>query len=186
MLRICTLAALLAVAGTAWADQTAYFTARYGGWSKDPSCDNTANGRRCWVMTIGKSNWNHEAADLSYTCRTDGEEWLSIGFWAQGVIDTKMSSLSVKWDHRHEEALSIWVLEDEYRGKPQYWLNLSDPEGFMTRVRAHEILTVTLPYRDNNGRHVKGKFPMRNAMRSIAATMRECGITRSTLGEVSG
>jgi hypothetical protein len=65
--RICVLAVLLSVAGTAWADKTAYYTARYGGWSKEPSCDRTEHGKRCWVLTVGKDRWNNDAIDLNYT-----------------------------------------------------------------------------------------------------------------------
>jgi len=182
--RICVLAALLAVAGTAWADKTAYFTARYGGWSKEPSCDNTANGRRCWVMTLGKGKWNHEAAGLTYTCRADGEEWFNFDFWATGVVSSDGTSLPVRWDGGHEESLVTWLETSEYRGKPLYWFNISDPQTFLARAVDHDRITVTLPYKDGQGRFEKAKFPMKRVLRSIKEALEGCGLERSSLAEI--
>ena len=181
--RICVLAALLAVAGTAWADKTAYWTARYGGWSKEHSCRHTKDGRACWTLTIGKDPWNQEVSDLTYSCWADGGESLTFGFWTAIVVKTANSTLTVRWDSGHEESLETQVETGEYRGKPQYWFHIANPQAFLQRAENHDRLTVTLPVRDIHGRFVKDKYQMQNMRRSIAATMRECGITASMLGE---
>ena len=174
------------VASTIWADKTAYRTARYGGWSKEHSCERNTNGERCWTLTVGKNTWNHEVADLSYTWRADGEEWLSFSFWATIVVKTDDPVLTVRWDLGHEEPLATWVDTGENRGKPMYWFSIADPQGFFVKAENHDRLTVTLPYRDDQGRFVRGKFSMRNMRRSIASAMQECGIHQGMLGRLTG
>lgn len=181
ILLACALVPLIASA-----NNPAYWTARYGGWSKEHHCELSSGEKRCWTLTLGKDTWHHEVADLSYTCRTDGEEWLSFGFRATIVVNTRDSILAVRWDSGHEEPLATHVDTGEYRGKPMYWFSPLDAPAFAQRMDRHEHITVTLPVRGHQGRYVKAKFPMRNAIRSIGATMRDCGIesARSALGRL--
>ena len=186
-MKICTLAALLAVADTAWADQTAYFTARYGGWSKEPSCSRSGEGKVCWTLTIGKSQFNQETSQLSYTCWSNGEGTLAFGFETHVVVGgDEDQTLAVRWDSSHEEHLAVWVQTGERRGKPTYWFHVVDPLAFFRRAENHARITVTLPVKDHQGRRVKDKYPLRNISRSIETTMRECGITEAFAGEESG
>ena len=183
--RTCVLAAFLAVvSGTAWADKTAQWSARYGGWSKEPSCDQTEHGKRCWVLTIGKDRWNNDATFLYYACRADGEEWMNFSFWATIVVDDDISALKAQWDSGHEEPLETWTKTGEYRGKPQYWFHISDLQAFLTKADEHERLTVTMPLKDRQGRYEKLKFPMKNAVRSTREALEACGLERSTVAEI--
>lgn len=187
MLRICVLAALLVVAGTVWADKTAYFTARYGGWSKEPSCDRGSSDdssfKRCWVLTLGKDTYGNETVDLSYLCNTKGFEILSFGITPFKSIDTDDPALRVKWDYRHEERIDTWTQWGS-GNNPSVWYNIAQPAPFLDKMGQHETLALYLPFKHE--RDLRAVLPLRGAMRSISLAMRECGISQSKLGDVSG
>jgi hypothetical protein len=104
---------------------------------------------------------------------------LSFSFWATIVVDEDRTVLNAQWDSGHEEPLETWIQTGEYRGKPQYWFNISDPQVFLTKAEEHERLKVTMPIKDHWGRNEKLKFPMKNAVRSIKEALERGIISKS-------
>lgn len=185
MLRACILTAFLVAVVTAQANDTAYWSARYGGWSKEPACgrgsSNDVNFRRCWVLTLGKDQWGNEAADISYLCSTEGFEIISFGTTPYKTIDVDDPALRVKWDYRHEERIATWVQRGTGESK-SLWYNISEPGPFIAKMDEHETLALYMPIKHERDSRVT--FPLKGAVRSIASAMRECGITRSKLANV--
>ena len=181
--RICILAALLAVAGTAWADKSAYFSARYGGWSKEPSCEEDYNTKvkTCWTLTIGKDNLSNERADLSYACTSQHREWQSISYWTTFVVDIDRA-LEASWDGRGKERLQAEVSVDRQQRKPVYYHHIQGTGAFVERMSRHEVLYVWLPGQRGQ-RLTRARFPMARAISSIKQTVDLCGITHSQVSD---
>lgn len=182
MMRACILAGLVAVAAAVQADNAAYWSARYGGWSKESFCDRAQAGdrnfQRCRVMTLGKGSGNHEGAALQYICNNEDFEILSISTVPNSPMEADDPTLEAKWDYRTEQGIKTWV-EQYHNRKTTYWFHISAPSAFVPKMLAHEFLEVYLPFKHE--RPYKVKFPLDNAKRAIQRTMRLCGIQQSSL-----
>jgi len=95
---LAALAASLVLAGTASAGSDAYFSAQYGGWSKEVECWRTnEHSKLCQVLTIGKTH--SEAAHLSYMCsRGRRDEWLYFNWIGGGAVpDDDTAVWEARW-----------------------------------------------------------------------------------------
>ena len=181
-LRETSLAVLVATAlvlvGVAQADNTAYRTAK-NGWSTKPSCKYDRGVKVCWAVSIGKAILDDGGANLSYMCRDDDSEGLSVNFVGNVPFDKKSTTIAATWVGEDGEFRESVKVRTEYYDGFQYYYFPEDPRTFLRRLHEHEKARISLPVR--YGRPYKLIFRLTNAVSSIARTMKACGITNSYL-----
>ena len=175
-------AASLALANTTLAGDKAYFSAQYGGWSKEANCWGYADQgtQSCRVLTIGKGNGGDQVASLSYQC-TGIFPQMYIAFIGSDAVDDEISAFEVRWDGGDKEKLAVRLTVREHRGKPLYLFYLRPPP--IRRMAEHDHLYVWIPFFKYE-RPERVQFGMKNAIRSMKMVNRKCGIKTSTLSSL--
>lgn len=170
----------LAFTGTAAADNSAYFSARYGGWSKEPACERVTGNRMCLSLTVGRDPHRRELAHLLYMCSPDAEagfqQALVMRFWTRARVDSNDPTLKVRWDSEPESMIeTVGSVDRAWQGKPRYAFYILDAKGFLSNARAHDRLSMVLPVREYHGRETKVTFSMENAIDSMMDAAKLCG-----------
>lgn len=187
--RLTTGLALLLCASVAGAgDRSAYETSEQG-WSTAHSCieDQERDAKQCWTQTRGLSASGRFEASLMYVCWDYGAEKLAVWFqWTKGQASTESEPvLSVKWDDGTEQLLETISESRRKKKLSSKWLYryVVKPErapAFLNALHEHETLHVLLPYTKTEP--IWTSYRLHNAIPSIEATMRACGIDQSSLG----
>lgn len=172
------LAVMSVLAGTATASNPAYWSARYGGWSKEVDCwnDGSDDMRHCQVITVGKYTQGQEWAWLHYACTEDAREWLYFGITYDGVTGFDVPAIEVSWDGGSKEDLPIkWTIE-----KPKHYLDIQNTHAFVEKMAEHDEFTAWIPFLKHQ-RPDRMRFGLANAIRAMKAAAGECGIRTSEI-----
>ena len=175
--------ALALVAGTAQANNPAYWTAK-NGWSTEHSCERDDEVKRCWTMTRGKAvlyPGSDSGASLIYECTTRNAEWLYFSMYSSYSPRRDVSTLKARWGRELSDSIRTSVTKEDHRGKSLYSYDMENSEDFIKKMKEHRTLNVFLPFRD---RPFEVRFKLANAVPSIQQTMKACHIHRSALGDI--
>ena len=159
------------------------------GWSTEPNCQRMTHMKHtddevCYVATEGLwvEGRDRPYALLQYLCDTFGQEHLAIALMTDEPVGKDNLQIPVQWDRSHRvQSIGTWFQVLQVEGTRAYYYFLNEPAPFIDSLREHQTLTVTIPYRYDQG---KTRFKLANAIPSIKKAMMGCHIRHSALGDI--